>query len=152
MEPNRIKINYKSILNPVTFLVKFLIDFEMIFGTGFLNAGQSIIIEYFAIYNQYGRDAGSININLSGNSISTFGLSAFIIENGWLGFLLLLHHIYNMCMLAIKTRLIIPASYIIATYLLLLLIMFSIYINDNMAFYLMLIPSIFVYPLFEKNE
>jgi hypothetical protein len=126
--------------------------FEMIFGTGFLNAGKSIIAEYFNVYNQYGRDAGVISSNMSGISKSTFGLSAFIIENGYLGLILFIMHIYNMCMLAIKTKIIAPSSYIVVTYFLLILIMFTIYINDNMAFYILLTPSIFIYPLMNNSK
>jgi len=126
--------------------------FEMIVGTGFLNAGKSIINEYYNVYNQYEVTAGPIASNISGLSKGTFGLSAFIIENGWLGVLLFVMHIYNMCMIAVKIKLIVPPLYIVATYLLLVFIMFTIYINDNMAFYLMLIPSIFIYPLISNNR
>ena len=126
--------------------------FEMIFGTGFLNAGKSIINEYYNVYYQYEVPVAHIASNISGLSKGTFGLSAFIIENGWLGVLLFVMHIYNMCMIAVKTKLIVPSLYIVATYLLLIFIMFTIYINDNMAFYLMLIPSIFIYPLISNNK
>ena len=127
--------------------------FEMIFGTGFLNAGKSIINEYHNVYSQYEvLSAQHIASNLSGVSKGTFGLSAFIIENGWLGILLFFIHIYNMCMIAIRSKLIIPPLYIVATYLLLIFIIFSIYINDNMAFYLILIPSIFIYPLISNLD
>ena len=126
--------------------------FEIIFGTGFLNAGLSIVEEYHNVYQQYGVPSSDARINMSGITIGTFGLSAFIIENGWLGLLLFVTHIYNMCVLAIKEKLIVPSSYVVATYFLLILIIFSIYINDNMAFYLMLIPSIFIYPLLRNNK
>jgi len=126
---------------------------EMVFGKGFLNAGKSIISEYYSVYNDYGWTASVNGISLSGAvSKSTFGLSAFIIDNGWLGMVLLIAHIFNMCVLAIKTNLVIPAAYVIAAYLLLLFVLFAIYINDNMLFYLMLSPSIFLYPLMREDR
>ena len=126
---------------------------EMVFGKGFLNAGKSIISEYINVYNVYGWPIDEIGRNLSGAvSKGTFGLSAFIIENGWLGMVLLIAHIFNMFALAIKTNLVIPAAYVIASYLLLLFVLFAIYINDNMLFYLMLSPSIFLYPLMREDR
>ena len=126
---------------------------EMVFGKGFLNAGQSIVNEYYNVYNEYGANISVIGSNLFGVvTLGTFGLSAFIIDNGWLGLVLLIAHIFNMCVLAIKTNLVIPAVYVVAAYLLLLFILFAIYINDNMLFYLMLSPSIFLYPLMREDR
>ncbi|MBT4516299.1 MAG: hypothetical protein HOC78_00170 [Candidatus Komeilibacteria bacterium] len=126
---------------------------DMVFGKGFLNAGKSIINEYHSVYNNYGMSTSVIGSNLAGiASKGTFGLSAFIIENGWLGLVLLIVHLFNMCALAIKTNLVIPAVYIVAAYLLLLFILFIIYINDSMLFYLMLSPSIFLYPLMREER
>lgn len=125
---------------------------DALIGKGFLNAGKAIIPEYHNVYNTFGFATGSITINLSGESISTFGLSAFFIENGLIGMSLLMLHLYNLCMVAIKTRLLVPSIYMIMAYASLLLIFYSIYINDNMMFYLMLSPSIFLYPLMKSDS
>lgn len=121
--------------------------FDSIIGVGFLNAGKEIIPAYISVYQDYGVTVSKIETNISGKSVGTFGLSAFIIENGLVGLTLLILHIYNLCMVSLKTELILPGFYIVITYFLLLLILFSIYINDNMIFYLFLIPSTFIYPL-----
>ena len=96
---------------------------------------------------------GNLVENIAGKTqISTFGLSAFLIENGLIGGLLLLIHLYNLCMFSIKTKLLVPSIYVVIVYSLLIFILFSIYLNDNMLFYLMLSPSIFIYPLIDNKN
>lgn len=124
---------------------------EALVGTGFLNAGKAIIPAYFRVYSEFGMSAAPVKFNLSGATMGTFGLSAFLIENGLIGIILFIVHLYNLCMVAIKTRLILPSIFIIMTYVVLLFIFFSIYINDNMLFYLLLSPSIFLYPLISNH-
>lgn len=124
-----------------------------LFGSGFLNAGTTIIDAYLDIYHQYGIMTGNLVENIAGKTqISTFGLSAFLIENGLIGGLLLLIHLYNLCMFSIKTKLLVPSIYVVIVYSLLIFILFSIYLNDNMLFYLMLSPSIFIYPLIDNKN
>ena len=49
-----------------------------LFGSGFLNAGTTIIDAYLDIYHQYGIMTGNLVENIAGKTqISTFGLSAF---------------------------------------------------------------------------
>jgi hypothetical protein len=125
---------------------------EALIGSGFLNAGKAIIPAYLSVYSDYGMATGPITFNLSGASMGTFGLSAFLIENGLIGAFLFIVHLYNLCMVALKTSLIVPSIFIVATYAVLLPIFFSIYINDNMLFYLLLTPSIFLYPLISSQS
>ena len=120
-------------------------------GVGFLNAGKAIIPYYHAVYAEYGVNTHKLIHNLSGVSKGTFGLSAFIIENGLIGTFLFFMHLYNLCILAKNTELIVPPIFVLMTYLSLSLVFFSIYINDNMLFYLLLAPSVFLYPVIIKN-
>ena len=85
-----------------------------------------------------------------GVSMGTFGLSAFVIENGLVGIILLLAHVYKISKLVVRSSMIVSPIFIFVSYAVLLLIFFSIYINDNMAFYLLLSPM-FLFPLMPEN-
>jgi len=124
-----------------------------LFGSGFLNAGTIIKDYYSNVYYQFGLNPGIGGRNIAGNlRVGTFGLSAFLIENGLIGFFLLLYHVYNLIRAATTSNLLISPIYIIIIYPLLFLLFFSIYLNDNIIFYLLFSPATIIYPLINSNN
>lgn len=122
-------------------------------GGGFLNAGMLIKESYENVYLQFGMIPGVGNINIAGsNQIATFGLSAYLIENGLIGLILLIYHIYNLTLLILKTNTSVSRNYLIAIYPLLVFLLFTIYINDNMLYYLLLSPTAMLCPLILQNQ
>jgi len=123
-----------------------------LFGSGFLNAGTVIVDAYFNVYYQYGITT-FVRTNLAGaTQVGTFGLSAFLIENGLVGLMLLFYHIFNLIKAAIKTNLIVSSLFVLIIYPLLFLLFFTIYLNDNMFFYLLLSPATIIYPLIKDKK
>ena len=123
------------------------------FGSGFLNAGTVMQEAYFNVYHQFGVTPANLKANTAGaTQVSTFGLSAFLVENGLVGLALLIYHFFNLMRAAIKTKLIMPSLYLVIIYPLLFLLLFSIYLNDNMYFYLLLSPATIIYPLTHKSK